>query len=215
MKLLDLLQATDYDATEIDFLYQGFTDGFDLNYQGLTNQQNNSKNIPFTAGVGDKFDMWNKIMKEMKECQVAGPFEEIHFDHYVQSPIGLAPKAGNKTRLIFHLSYNFGQEESEKSINYFIPDELCTVKYNDLDDAISASLGAREYMAETLHWDELQHPIYYGKSDALSAFCMVPLSRKCWFLLIFMAEDPQDGRVKYFIDKCLPFGSSISCSHYQ
>ena len=215
MKLRELLRATDYDAAEIDFLYQGFMDGFDLNYQGPTHRRDTSKNIPFTAGVGDKLDMWSKIMKEVKECQVAGPFEEIPFDYYIQSPIRLVPKAGNKTRLIFHLSYNFGKEESEKFINYFIPDELCTVKYNDLDEAISASLWAHEYMTKSLQWDKVHRPIYYGKSDALSAFRMVPLSRKCWFLLIFMAADPQNGQMKYFVDKCLPFKSRISCSHYQ
>ena len=29
------------------------------------------------------------------------------------------------------------------------------------------------------------------------------------------AEDPKTGQVMYFIDKCLPFGASISCSHFQ
>ena len=29
------------------------------------------------------------------------------------------------------------------------------------------------------------------------------------------AQDPLTGEWKYFIDKCLPFGSSISCSHFQ
>ena len=30
-----------------------------------------------------------------------------------------------------------------------------------------------------------------------------------------MAQDPNDGKWKFFVDKCLPFGASISCSHYQ
>ena len=29
------------------------------------------------------------------------------------------------------------------------------------------------------------------------------------------AQDPADGKWKYFVDKSLPFGASISCSHYQ
>ena len=32
---------------------------------------------------------------------------------------------------------------------------------------------------------------------------------------MFKAQDPRDGRTKYFVEKCLPFGASISCSHYQ
>ena len=30
-----------------------------------------------------------------------------------------------------------------------------------------------------------------------------------------MAQDPADGKWKFFVDKCLPFGASISCLHYQ
>ena len=29
------------------------------------------------------------------------------------------------------------------------------------------------------------------------------------------AEDPSSGQTKYFVDKCLPFGASISCAHFQ
>ena len=29
------------------------------------------------------------------------------------------------------------------------------------------------------------------------------------------AQSPIDGQWYYFIDKCLPFGASISCSHFQ
>ena len=29
------------------------------------------------------------------------------------------------------------------------------------------------------------------------------------------AKEPETGTTYYFIDKCLPFGSSISCSHFQ
>ena len=35
----------------------------------------------------------------------------------------------------------------------------------------------------------------------------------CW--LVFMAVDPASGKTKFFVDKCLPFGTSISCTHYQ
>ena len=45
-------------------------------------------------------------MKEIAEKRMAGPFEDIPFEHFIQSPIGLVPKdGGKKTRLIFHLSY--------------------------------------------------------------------------------------------------------------
>ena len=33
--------------------------------------------------------------------------------------------------------------------------------------------------------------------------------------LVMMAESPIDGKNYFFVDKCLPFGSSISCKHFQ
>ena len=78
-------------------------------------------------------------MKEVKALRSAGPFNRIPFDEgYVQSPVGLFPKAGNQTRLIFHLSYDF--KKSFKSINHYIPADQCSVKYNDLDHAIRGCL---------------------------------------------------------------------------
>ena len=48
-----------------------------------------------------------KLVKKVNLGRYAGPFLNIPFKNYVQSPVGLVPKAGNKTRLIFHLSYDF------------------------------------------------------------------------------------------------------------
>ena len=36
-----------------------------------------------------------------------------------------------------------------------------------------------------------------------------------WYLLVMKAKHPITGRVCYFVDKCLPFGSSISCAIFQ
>ena len=41
------------------------------------------------------------------------------------------------------------------------------------------------------------------------------IKRKHWKFLIMKAESPIDGKTYYFVDKCLPFGASISCSHFQ
>ena len=35
----------------------------------------------------------------------------------------------------------------------------------------------------------------------------------CW--LVMKARSPKDGLWYFFIDRCLPFGSSISCTHFQ
>ena len=132
------LKDSQYDEDESRFLIQGSLTGFPIGYQGPTVRHSTARNIPSTLGVGDKVDMWNKIMKEVSEGRVAGPYREGQppYQNYIQSPIGLVPKSSGKTRLIFHLSHNFSDCEDEKSLNYFMPQELCTTKYNDLDYAV-------------------------------------------------------------------------------
>ena len=92
-KLYAILCETLYDATETKFLVEGFTKGFDIGYRGPVNRQRKSSNIPFS--VGDKYDMWAKIMKEVKAKCLVGPFDQVPFENFIQSPIGLVPKAGN------------------------------------------------------------------------------------------------------------------------
>ena len=121
-----MLRETNYDPAESEFLVYGFIHGFDIGYRGPKIRLSESKNIPFT--VGDKYKLWRKIMKEVREECFAGPFESVPFDNYIQSPIALVPKKGNKTRLIFHLSFNFGEgSEKDPSVNAATPKEWCTV----------------------------------------------------------------------------------------
>ena len=115
-----MLVDAEYDEAETQYLINGFRYGFDLEYEGAQNRQDTSCNIPFT--VGKKFELWNKIMKEVEAERFAGPFESIPFTNFVQSPIGLVPKAGNQTRLIFHLSYHF-KDSGNRSVNECTPKE--------------------------------------------------------------------------------------------
>ena len=115
----------------------GLINSFDIGYRGSEVRQSRSNNIPFT--VGGKIQMWNKLMKEVLLKRVAGPYKEIPFDNYIQSPIGLVPKAGSdQTRLIFHLSYDF--KDNLKSVNHYTLQELCLVKYKDLDFVVKTYL---------------------------------------------------------------------------
>ena len=129
-RFIQCLKESNYDATETEFLSYGLTNGIDIKYQGPEEQKSESDNIPFS--VGNSTILWNKLMKEVKLLRVAGPFAKIPYDNYIQSPIGLVPKAGNdQTRLIFHLSYDFGEDEREKSVNFHTPKHFCMVKYRD------------------------------------------------------------------------------------
>ena len=134
------------------------------------------------------------------------------FDNFIQSPIGLVPKAGNKTRLIFHLSFKFGERSEEQSLNGATPMEDCSVHYNDLDVAVASCLNILNRYKDDPNWEGL---VFLGKTDLYSAFRVLPLRILCICWLVMIAQDPSGGKWKYFIDKCLPFGASISCSHYQ
>ena len=209
-KYKQLLGESNYDLAETQFLVNGFEQGFDLGYEGVQQRQSKSRNIPFT--VGNHIEMWNKIMKEVQLKCVTGPFDEVPFKNYIQSPIGLVPKAGNKTRLIFHLSYDFGGGEAGHSVNACTPREKCKVKYNDLDNAVRLCLKVSELAKLVNNGSKV---IYLGKTDLSSAFRILCMNRRSFCWLVFKATNPSTGKVQYFVDKCLPFGASISCAHYQ
>ena len=91
-----LLIEMKYDQKKINQFISGFQEGFDLGYWGPVIRQDYSKNLPFT--VGDSYDMWEKIMKEVKLNRYVGPFKTIPHDNFIQSLIGLVPKdQGKKT----------------------------------------------------------------------------------------------------------------------
>ena len=175
----------------------GFKRGFSLNYKGEKLVKRTAPNLKLR--VGSKVDLWNKVMTEVKDNRFAGPFEEVPFKHFIQSPIGLVPKdKGTKTRLIFHLSY----PKKGDSVNSGIPHDLCTVQYPSFDQAVKLCLKAGQ-------------ACHIAKSDMARAFRNIPMRISDWKYLVMKAEHPLTGKVYYFVDKCLPFGSSISCAIFQ
>ena len=199
-----LLHLSNYDVVETNFLVNGFKRGFPLHYEGAKEVTFTSQNLKFrrlgTKMIGNKTTLWNKVMKEVKLNRYAGPFEHIPFKFYIQSPIGLVAKDGGKdVRLIFHLSY---PRVKGISVNENTPKEACSVKYPDFAKAIHLCLKAGKGCK-------------IAKSDMKSAFRNLGMSPEdfCW--LIMKAESPIDGKTYYFVDKCLPFGASINCSHFQ
>ena len=87
-----------------------------------------------------------------------------------------------------------------------MPNDICMVKYHDIDHAIHASFVMKN--AKT-------GQVFYAKTDIKSAFHVLPLSPHCYRWLIMKVKNPVTQKFQYFIDKCLPFGASISCSHFQ
>ena len=192
------------------YLVNGFTNGFDLGYRGPEDRRDLSENIPLRIGTATH--LWNKIMAEVKESRYVGLYKlsDLPFENFIQSSAGLVPKDNEKkTRLIFHLSFDFGPEHSQKSFNYHTPDDLCSVKYNDLDHAVQSSLQLL-----SLYKNESSE-LFYAKSDCSHAFRVVPalVKQRCWLLLA--AKDPVTKEQYFFVDLCLPFGASISCAIFQ
>ena len=198
-KLEELLVQTNYNIDKTKHLVEGFRNGFSLGYRGPIRRMDISNNIPFM--IGDEFDMWEKVMKEVELGRYAGPYDQPPFKYFIQSPVGLVPKAGGKMRLIFHLSYDF--KNGNKSVNAWTPANLCKVKYHDLDHAIANSLKLG------------QGTMVYAKTDLVSAFRALPLSKKYYRYLLIRVRDPITKKWVYMVDKNLPFGSSISCSQFQ
>lgn len=81
-----LLTESKFDSHKTHILLSGFTEGFDIGYAGPRNRQVYARNHRLT--VGTPVDLWNKVMKEVKEKRYVGPLREIKFDHFVQSPLG-------------------------------------------------------------------------------------------------------------------------------
>ncbi len=108
------------------------------------------------------------------------------------SPLGLVPKKQpNEFRLIHHLSYPAGQ-----SLNDYIDPELCSVQYTTFDDAVK--------MVQDLGPNAL-----LGKTDVKSAFRLPRVSPTDFEQLGFKFDN------KFYFDKAMPFGCSISCATFE
>ena len=183
-----LLRLSGYDQEKTVKLVQQFKWGFDIGYRGPMNSRHESSNIPLR--VGSSVDRWNKIMKEVKAKHYAGPYSQPPFHYYIQSPVDLVPKAGNRTRLIFHLSFDFGEEWNERSINYHTPDELCTVRYNDIDHAVRTGLSILSRCEKS--------QLFFAKSDFSNAFRILPglVRHRC--LLVMRVRHPLTDKMWLF-----------------
>lgn len=82
----ELLRESEYDPDKTKSLINGFTHGFDLGYRGPTDVRLEANNLKLR--VGSKLELWNKIMKEVKEGRFAGGFRKPPFKYFIQSPLG-------------------------------------------------------------------------------------------------------------------------------
>jgi hypothetical protein len=178
-----------YDVSVVDYLVDGFQNGFDLHYQG-PRLFRSSSNLSSASQNPDIVS--NKLQKELKTGRIEGPFVSPPFQNFQISPIGIVPKKEQgQFRLIHHLSF-----PENSSINDFIPDQFSRVHYASLDDAIDiiVSLGRGCLLAKT---------------DIESAFRIIPIRKEDHELLGIHWEG------LFFYDKCLPMGCASSCAIFE
>ena len=133
-----------------------------------------------------------KLAREISQGRIAGPLHELPFVNMHISPIEVVPKKEvGQYRLIHHLSY-----PTDKSINEHIPDELKTVHYSSIDDAIEIilNLGPNATMAKT---------------DISNAFRVIPIHPHDHAILGIQFNGC------FYFDQCLPMRCASSWSIFE
>ena len=187
-KILDIyLQG--YDEAKKAFILRGFRKGFSLCYEGeITNMR--CRNL--RSAMEQPHILEQNLSKEVQAGRIAGPFPAPPFPAFHVSPLGLVEKKeSGKFRMIHHLSHPEG-----KSVNDHIPKHLTSVQYISIQDAIEVIV-------------DLDCECYLAKADIAAAFRIVPVAPSNYPLLGI------EWNGLFYYDRCLPMGSSISCSLFQ
>ena len=171
------------DHSLVNFLLNGFTQGFDIGYRG-----------PITTGSCRNLlsarthhrEVSAALAKEVSRGHTAGPFEASPFPVLHVSPLGAVEKKDTSYRIILDLSSPRGE-----SVNDGIDRLEYSVRYQSFDDAVDLvrALGVGTSMA---------------KVDIKHAFRLCPV-RPQDFLLLGMYWDSQ-----FYFDTRLPFGGRSS-----
>ena len=104
--------------------------------------------------------MHDKLEKQIALGRIAAPFKSPPFKKFQVSPLAVIPKRSpGQNRLIHNLSAPLGD-----SVNSGIPQELSSVKYQKLEDAIQ--------FIKKLEKDTLM-----CKLDIKDAFRLIPISK--------------------------------------
>jgi len=143
-----------------------------------------NSDINLTSARDDPETINQFIKDELALNRIAGPFSSPPFPQYQVSPLGVVPKEGGKSRVIFHLSFPNGL-----SVNDSIPKLEC--KLGSFDSALEKinQAGPGTLLA---------------KVDIKSAFRLIPVHNDDIHNLCFQWQG------KYYVDCCLPFGMRSS-----
>ncbi len=179
-----------YDELERRYLYEGFSRGFFIGFQGDCPGfiAQNSASI-----LKHPLETRSLIEEEINLGRIAGPFPYLPFEVFQISPIAIIPKADpGKFRLLHNLSAPY----NKSSINANIPDSEASVNYAPVQVIIDAVrvLGKSAHLA---------------KSDIKSAFRIVPVNPAQYHLMGFCFEG------MFYVNKCLAMGARSSCRIFE
>jgi hypothetical protein len=145
-------------------------------------------------------DVEKSMLYDINKQWKVGPFANQPFDYFVGSPMGAFSKPSNigppKIRVIHDLSW-----PPYRSVNHFIPESLCSVKYVTIDSAVSIikKLGPGCLMA---------------KIDLENAYKQIGVRQKDWYLLGSTWPN-KDGVTQFYFDTVLPFGGRSSATLFN
>ena len=110
----------------------------------------------------------------------------------------------NKANIPFILQFSRSTKGDWRVAQLFHAREKCTVKYKDLDYVVQTCMKFGENV-----------PFFMTKTDLRSTFDGLPVMPLDCSLLVMQFAHPVTGKILCAVDKNLPFGHSISCSHFQ
>ena len=172
-------------------LVKGFSEGFRLQ-STLSSDPQKQQYTNHRSALEKKDIVQAKLRKELRLQRISGPFESPPFHPFILSPLGLVPKkVPNEYRLIHDLSF-----PKSDSVNSHIDPYYSAVRYEDLDHCLSMILA-------------LGVGTLISKADLKDAFRIIPIHPSDYKLLGFS----WDG--KFYYDRCLPMGCSISCQIFE
>lgn len=186
--LVDPLTVLLKEYSDSEYIINGFTNGFLLDYDGPFSSSicKNSQSVMDNSSL-----VQSKISEELSLSRIAGPFSDPPLENFKVSPLAIIPKkTPGKFRLIHNLSYPYNDE----SVNFHIDEKHSKVHYENLHSAIKL---IQKYPKA-----------YLAKTDIADAFRLIPLHPSQYCLTGFYFNG-------YFYDRVLPQGCSSSCKIFE
>ena len=172
----------------VEFILNGFHNGFNIGFRGVMNEQP-LKNNKSARDIPDKVS--EAIAKEVQRGHTAGPFLHPPFPHCHVSPIGAAPKPDGSCRLVLDLSQPTGDSVNDNIDKAEFP---CNYTHFDAATDLVFRMGKGSYLT---------------KIDIKHAYRLLPVRKEDWPLLVYYWEG------KYYVDVKLPFGGRSSASLFN